>query len=122
MRATVVIDAFDVITSGTRRQETDPAIIYTAGWSLGNKDHPYSEGTAGRANCREAPATMTGSSARLLGSIGACFAGLGGLLEVLAPVIRRDQSPAQVLSAKGTLLARIGDRIFSRIRRKHETF
>src|SRR5258708_34599225 len=46
MRATVVVDAFDVITSGTRRQETDPAVSYTAGWLQGNRDHPYSEGTA----------------------------------------------------------------------------
>jgi chitodextrinase len=46
-RATVVVDAFDVITSGTRREETDPAISYTgAGWLQGNRDHPYSEGTA----------------------------------------------------------------------------
>jgi hypothetical protein len=46
-RATVVVDAFDVITSGTRREETDPAITYTgAGWLQGNRDHPYSEGTA----------------------------------------------------------------------------
>src|SRR5206468_2475353 len=46
LRAAVIVDAFDVITSGTRRQETDPAVSYTAGWLQGNRDHPYSEGTA----------------------------------------------------------------------------
>src|SRR5438874_11913433 len=42
-KATVVVDAFGVITSGTRREETDPAVSYTAGWLHGNRDHPYSE-------------------------------------------------------------------------------
>src|SRR5690349_17105852 len=47
LRATVVVDAFDVITSGTRREETDPAVTFTGfGWLQGNRDHPYSEGTA----------------------------------------------------------------------------
>jgi len=46
MTAIVVVDAFDVITSGRRRQETDPAITYGLGWIQGNRDRPYSEGTA----------------------------------------------------------------------------
>ena len=40
VRATVIVNVFDVVTSGTRRQETGPGITYTAGWALGNKDHP----------------------------------------------------------------------------------
>src|SRR5712671_2105984 len=42
MTAIVVVDAFDAITSGRRREETDPAITYSAGWLQGNRDHPYS--------------------------------------------------------------------------------
>src|SRR5256885_6929788 len=44
--AIIVVDAFDVMKSGTRREETDPSIAYTAGWSQGNRNHPYSVGTA----------------------------------------------------------------------------
>jgi hypothetical protein len=44
--AIIVVDAFDVTTKGTRHEETDPAITFTTGWSQGNRDHPYSEGTA----------------------------------------------------------------------------
>src|SRR5258708_14308877 len=69
LRATVVVDAFDVITSGTRRQETDPAIIYTAGWLQGNRDHPYSEGTAALSTVPgdHAAFTFTGTSVSWIG-------------------------------------------------------
>ena len=69
LRATVVVDAFDVITSGPRRQETDPAIIYTAGWLQGNRDHPYSEGTAALSTVPgdQAAFTFTGTSVSWIG-------------------------------------------------------
>ena len=69
VRAAVIVDAFDVITSGTRRQETNPAITYTAGWLLGNRDHPYSEGTAALSTIRgdRATFTFTGTSVSWIG-------------------------------------------------------
>ncbi len=69
VRAAVIVDAFDVITSGTRRQETDPAISYTAGWLQGNRDHPYSEGTAAVSTIPgdQATFTFTGTSVRWIG-------------------------------------------------------
>jgi hypothetical protein len=67
--AIVTVDAFDVITSGTRRQETDPAISYTAGWLQGNRDHPYSEGTAAVSTIPGDRATFsfTGTSVSWIG-------------------------------------------------------
>jgi hypothetical protein len=67
--AIVTVDAFEVTTSGTRRQETDPAITYTAGWFLGNRDHPYSEGTAALAGAPGDQATFsfTGTSVSWIG-------------------------------------------------------
>jgi Bacterial Ig domain len=69
LRATVVVDAFDVITSGTRREETDPAISYTAGWLKGNRDHPYSQGTAAVSTIPgdRATFTFTGTSVSWIG-------------------------------------------------------
>jgi hypothetical protein len=68
-RATVVVDAFDVVTSGTRRQETDPAVTYTGGWLQGNRDHPYSEGTAALSVLPgdQATFTFTGTSVSWIG-------------------------------------------------------
>jgi len=67
--AIVVVDAFDVITSGTRREETDPAITYSAGWLQGNRDHPYSEGTAAVSTIPgdRATFTFTGTSVSWIG-------------------------------------------------------
>jgi hypothetical protein len=67
--AIVVVDAFDVITSGTRRQETDPAITYSAGWLRDNRDHPYSEGTAAVSTIPgdRATFTFTGTSVSWIG-------------------------------------------------------
>ena len=72
LRATVIVDAFDATTSGTRRQETDPAITHSAGWSLGNKDHPYSEGTAALSTTLgdRATFTFTGASVSWIGHRG----------------------------------------------------
>src|SRR5436190_483285 len=69
VRATVVVDAFEVITSGTRREETDPAVSYTAGWLQGNRDHPYSEGTAAVSTIPgdRATFTFTGTSVSWIG-------------------------------------------------------
>jgi hypothetical protein len=68
-RATVIVDAFDVITSGTRRQETDPAVSYTGSWLQGNRDHPYSEGTAALSTVPGDRATFafTGTSVSWIG-------------------------------------------------------
>jgi len=67
--AIVVVDAFDVITSGTRREETDPAVTYSAGWLQGNRDHPYSEGTAAVSTIPgdRATFTFTGTSVSWIG-------------------------------------------------------
>jgi hypothetical protein len=67
--AIITVDAFEVTTSGTRRQETDPAIGYTGGWSLGNRDHPYSEGTAAESATQgdQATFTFTGTSVSWIG-------------------------------------------------------
>jgi len=70
LRATVVVDAFDVITSGPRREETDPAVTFTGpGWLQGNRDHPYSEGTAALSTLPgdQATFTFTGTSVRWIG-------------------------------------------------------
>ena len=67
--AIVTVDAFEVTTSGTRRQETDPAITYTAGWVRDNRDHPYSEGTAAVSATPgdQATFTFTGTSVSWIG-------------------------------------------------------
>jgi chitodextrinase len=70
--AIVVVDAFDVITSGTRREETDPAVTYGLGWIQGNRDRPYSEGTAAVSTVPGAQATFTftGTSVSWIGARG----------------------------------------------------
>jgi hypothetical protein len=57
--ALVVVDAFDVTSSGTRHQETDPAIAYGPAWILGNRDKAYSEGATAETNTVGAQATIT---------------------------------------------------------------
>jgi len=57
--ALIVVDAFDVTTSGTRHQETDPAVVYGSGWIFGNRDKAYSEGAAAESNTVGAQATIT---------------------------------------------------------------
>jgi predicted RNA-binding protein with PIN domain len=57
--ALVVVDAFDVTSSGTRHQETDPAITYGTGWIMGNRDKAYSEGATAETNTLGAQATIT---------------------------------------------------------------
>jgi hypothetical protein len=55
----IVVDAFDVTTSGTRHQDTDPAIAYGGGWIQGNRDKAYSEGATAESNTVGAQATIT---------------------------------------------------------------
>jgi Bacterial Ig domain len=57
--ALVVVDAFDVTSSGTRHQDTDPAIAYGAGWIQDNRDKAYSEGATAESNTIGAQATIT---------------------------------------------------------------
>jgi len=70
--AIVVVDAFEVTRSATRRQETDPAITYGLGWIQGNRDRPYSEGTAAVSTVPGAQATFsfTGTSVSWIGARG----------------------------------------------------
>jgi len=70
--ALVVVDAFDVTSSGTRRQETDPAIAYGTGWAQNNRDKAYSEGSAAESNTVGAQATFsfTGTGIRWIGARG----------------------------------------------------
>ena len=57
--ALVVVDAFDVTTSGTRHQDTDPAIVYGPDWIQGNRDKAYSEGATAESHTVGAQATIT---------------------------------------------------------------
>ncbi|HKV86777.1 MAG TPA: Ig-like domain-containing protein [Candidatus Dormibacteraeota bacterium] len=79
--AIINVDAFDVTTSGTRHEDTDPAITYTPGWLLGNIDSPYSEGTAAvsTASNDQASFVFTGTSVSWIGLRGP----QGGIARVL---------------------------------------
>jgi hypothetical protein len=57
--ALIVVDGFDVTSSGARHQDTDPAIAYDAGWTQGNRDKAYSEGASAESNVTGAQATIT---------------------------------------------------------------
>ncbi len=57
--ALIVVDAFDVTTSGIRHQDTDPAIAYGPNWIQGNRDKAYSEGASAESNTWGAQATIT---------------------------------------------------------------
>src|SRR5438046_10768247 len=57
--ALIVVDAFDVTTSGIRHQDTDPAIAYGPNWIQGNRDKAYSEGASAESNTFGAQATIT---------------------------------------------------------------
>jgi hypothetical protein len=70
--AIVVVDAFEVITSGVRHQDTDPAISYGPGWAQDNRDKAYSEGATAESNTTGAQATITftGTGIRWIGARG----------------------------------------------------
>jgi bacillopeptidase F len=55
----ILVDAFDVTSSGTRFQETDSSVTYSTGWAPGNTDKAYSEGTAAESATPGARATFT---------------------------------------------------------------
>jgi hypothetical protein len=55
----IVVDAFEVTTSGIRHQDTDPAIAYGPNWIKGNRDKAYSEGASAESNTFGAQATIT---------------------------------------------------------------
>src|SRR5438094_849038 len=57
--ALIVVDAFEVTTSGTRHQDTDPAIAYGPNWIQGNRDKAYNEGASAESNIVGAQATIT---------------------------------------------------------------
>jgi len=67
--AIIVVDAFDVITPGTRHEDTDAAISYTGAWARGNIDHPYSAGSASLSTAAGDQATFsfTGTSVSWIG-------------------------------------------------------
>jgi hypothetical protein len=68
----IVVDAFEVTLSGTRHQDTDPAIAYDANWIQDNRDKAYSEGATAEANTTGAQATIsfTGTGIRWIGARG----------------------------------------------------
>jgi YD repeat-containing protein len=68
----VVVDGFEVTMSGTRHQDTDPAIAYGAGWIQDNRDKAYSEGATAESNTVGAQATITftGTGIRWIGARG----------------------------------------------------
>jgi hypothetical protein len=70
--AIVVVDAFEVITSGVRHQDTDAAISYGPGWIQDNRDKAYSEGATAESETTGAQATITftGTGIRWIGARG----------------------------------------------------
>ena len=68
----VVVDGFEVTMSGTRHQDTDPAVAYGAGWIQDNRDKAYSEGATAESNTVGAQATITftGTGIRWIGARG----------------------------------------------------
>src|SRR5258706_315928 len=72
MSPLIVVDAFEVSLSGTRHQDTDPAIAYGDGWIQNNRDIAYSEGASAESNTVGAQATITftGTGIRWIGARG----------------------------------------------------
>ena len=70
--ALVVVDAFEVTSSGIQIQDTDPSIAYGPGWIMGNRDKAYSEGTSAESQTVGAQATFTftGTGVRWIGARG----------------------------------------------------
>jgi hypothetical protein len=68
----IVVDGFEVTLSGTRHQDTDPAIAYDTNWLQDNRDKAYSEGATAEANVTGAQATIsfTGTGIRWIGARG----------------------------------------------------
>jgi hypothetical protein len=72
MSPLIVVDGFEVTLSGTRHQDTDPAIAYGAGWIQDNRDKAYSEGATAESETVGAQATITftGTGIRWIGARG----------------------------------------------------
>jgi Big-like domain-containing protein len=70
--ALVVVDAFEVTSSGMQIQETDPSIAYGPGWIQDNRDKAYSQGSSAESNTVGAQATFTftGTGVRWIGARG----------------------------------------------------
>ncbi len=70
--ALVVVDAFEVTSSGIQIQETDPSIAYGPGWIQDNRDKAYSQGSSAESNTVGAQATFTftGTGVRWIGARG----------------------------------------------------
>jgi len=70
--ALVAVDGFDVISTDVRRQDTDAAIVYSAGWIQDNRDKAYSEGASAESVTSGAQATITftGSGITWIGARG----------------------------------------------------
>ena len=68
----IVVDAFEVTMSGTRHQDTDPAVAYGQRWIQDNRDKAYSEGASAESNTVGAQATITftGTGIRWIGARG----------------------------------------------------
>jgi len=68
----VVVDAFEVTSSGIQIQGTDPAITYGPGWIQDNRDKAYSQGSSAESNTVGAQATFsfTGTGVRWIGARG----------------------------------------------------
>jgi Bacterial Ig domain len=68
----VVVDAFEVTTSGIMVQETDPSISYGTGWVLGIRDHAYNQGSTAEAHTigDRATFTFTGTGIDWIGARG----------------------------------------------------
>jgi hypothetical protein len=72
MSPLIVVDGFEVTLSGTRHQDTDPAIAYGPNWFQDNRDKAYSEGASAESNVVGAQATITftGTGIRWIGARG----------------------------------------------------
>jgi len=68
----IIVDGFEVTMSGTRHQDTDPAIAYGPNWIQDNRDKAYSEGATAESNTVGAQATITftGTGIRWIGARG----------------------------------------------------
>src|SRR2546423_6070077 len=68
----IVVDGFEVTMSGTRHQDTDPAIAYGPNWIQNNRDKAYSEGASAESHTVGAQATITftGTGIRWIGARG----------------------------------------------------
>ena len=67
--ALVFLDGFDVTAPGTRFEEEDPSVVYNGSWTHGNRNRPWSDGSAATSLEPGARATITftGSSVSWIG-------------------------------------------------------